>query len=293
MRLLASMLLALLALFACVDLARLHTTPGYRVIWQGYAAFGIAYLLSRTALRRLAVVFSIGLMPALIFSFILTNPGYGLARTVYYLVLSIVFASVVAPWPAVVALAGANSLALLLLPALRPGAVPSYDQIVTPAAVNLIGAALVVISMRHRAKIEARRQAELQASKDRLQLALSAAEMGLWEWDATTDTVRGLARVAELLGQPGGPFVVSRTAFLERLHPDDRAAFAQGLARARSSPESDYCGELRVLWPDGGIRRVRVNGRLSAVRIGAPPMVMGTMADISAVASRRPEHDPT
>jgi hypothetical protein len=87
-RLLAILLLILIALFALVDITRVLTTPGYRPPWYGYLFLGTAYALDRTRYYKLAAGLTIAMFPLVIFATVVNNPAHGLSRTVQYLVLS-------------------------------------------------------------------------------------------------------------------------------------------------------------------------------------------------------------
>jgi PAS domain S-box-containing protein len=142
--------------------------------------------------------------------------------------------------------------------------------------------------LRHMAviqDIDARKQAQedLKASKDRLQLALDAAQLGSWQYDPLQQVVSGDTRCQEIFD-----FVDHRTRFdevLKRAHPDD----AQ---RVRAALEASFdpfdakrsATEFRVRWRDGTIRWVETLGR--AHFEGAGPgrravSVAGTAQDIT------------
>jgi two-component system, cell cycle sensor histidine kinase and response regulator CckA len=181
---------------------------------------------------------------------------------------------------AVLALAAINSLFLLLLPALTPQAGPSYGPIFALVAVNIIGAALVVLSERHREYTGREREAVLRLRNERLHVALASAEVGVWEWDSATDTFRGLERVAELLGCAEGPVSLSGTAYLGHFHPADRAAVMDGLGAFLSNRAAAYRGEHRVVWPDGTVRWLQVSGHVDTTQ-GGQPLLVGTMRDVT------------
>src|SRR5262249_3459071 len=188
-RLLTILLLALMALFLLVDITRACTTPGYQPPWYGYLLFGGAYVLSRTRHHKLAAGLMITAFPLVIFITVVHYPESRLNTIVHYLVLNIFLASIFLSRRGLVLIAVVNIVALLILPILPPVAIPSYTPLVTPVAVNTIGAALALIFMHYRDGIERDRQAELRASEERLRLALAAARMGTWDWDVLSGTV--------------------------------------------------------------------------------------------------------
>jgi PAS domain S-box-containing protein len=281
-RLLATFLLVLIALFVVVDITRIVTTPGYRAPWYGYLLFGSAYALSRTRNYQLAAALTIGAFPLIIFTTIARNPESGLNTTVNYLVLSVFLASIFLPRRGLALLAIVNITGLALLPIALPLAIPTYTRLVTPIAVNLIGAALALIFMRHRDQIEGDRQSELRASADRLRLALEAAHMGIWDWDVSTGIVNSSEQVAPLFGLPPGAFAAPLAAYLDHIHPADRRAIEQALAASLDGENREYQVMHRVLWPDGSLHWLEEQGRVHRDRIGRPIRVTGTVIDITA-----------
>ena len=118
---------------------------------------------------------------------------------------------------------------------------------------------------RANAELEASRAA-LAESEARLRLALDAARMATWDWDFVGDTTWGSAGREALYGRPAGS-LRSRMEVLAAVHPDDRAVAAETIARAmRRSPGEDEFDsvEFRVVHPDGSVRWLRSQGRVTA-----------------------------
>jgi two-component system sensor kinase FixL len=68
--------------------------------------------------------------------------------------------------------------------------------------------------------------------KERLDLALSAAQLGVWEWDLTSDRVTWRLR-------PDAPSTTKTMgSVLELVHPDDRTAMATAIEKARIGEET-------------------------------------------------------
>jgi PAS domain S-box-containing protein len=120
----------------------------------------------------------------------------------------------------------------------------------------------------------------LRQSGARLQLALSAARMGIWTWDVAADTQTRDANLNRLLGlepvetkQPSGEF-------LEHIHPDDRkrVAGAFGACARRGHP---IHLEFRIIRPDGAVRWLRHQGGFSGGPDVGPPHVAGASVDIT------------
>ena len=106
--------------------------------------------------------------------------------------------------------------------------------------------------------LEDRRQAEiaLQESEQRLRLALDAGDFGVIEV-LPHDQVWADPRALELLDLDGLP--VTRTALLERIHPDDRAIVERGTEGA--DPHGRFEIEYRVLG-NREVRWLRTIGRV-------------------------------
>jgi len=135
------------------------------------------------------------------------------------------------------------------------------------------------ITERHRA------QAALQASEDRLRVALDAARHGIWDFTPSTGELVCSERCYELMGfEPGAP--MSYQAYLLRVHPDDRERVARTAGEAfRAGAELEV--EYRVDLPDGE-RWILSRGRSYVDGGGRPIRFIGTMADVSErVRSKR------
>ena len=95
---------------------------------------------------------------------------------------------------------------------------------------------------------------------ERLQLALSAGQLGDWSWDASSDLVTLGPRAAECFGLPATTTSLTWTALRKRLHSADgnRERAAVDLA---VRDQSDYDVEYRVVHPDGTEVWVASKGR--------------------------------
>ncbi|HEY1189243.1 MAG TPA: chemotaxis protein CheB [Gemmata sp.] len=102
-------------------------------------------------------------------------------------------------------------------------------------------------------------EAGLRRAEERLRLALAAARMGTWTWDATTDAHHRDANLNALLGLPAEGTVRTFDEFLGHVHPDDRegvrTAFDQSVRRGRPLSIG-----FRVVRPDGTVRWLRDQG---------------------------------
>jgi PAS domain S-box-containing protein len=93
---------------------------------------------------------------------------------------------------------------------------------------------------------------------ERLSLALAAANLGDWSWDAHTDVVTFSDRAAQIFQIPPGPHM-TWTAMRELLHPDDAERAREAVERAIAL-HTDYDTEYRLI-NGTGERWVSARGR--------------------------------
>jgi two-component system, cell cycle sensor histidine kinase and response regulator CckA len=118
---------------------------------------------------------------------------------------------------------------------------------------------------------------ELRAAATRLDLALDAGRMGVWEYDATrnvgwwSDNLNGIFCLHRAL--PEGI-----ESFSSRVHPDDLAVFLGSVSElTRQTGEHGFELELRIIGDDGVARSARIHGR----RTAEPLRAVGTITDVT------------
>jgi PAS domain S-box-containing protein len=128
---------------------------------------------------------------------------------------------------------------------------------------------------------ELRQQTErVQASEERLRLALEAAQMGTWDWDILSGKVIHSVTTEVLYGFAPGSFHGTFESFLASLHPDDRQWVAQALHRTYEQGE-DYNIEFRVIWSDGSVHWIASRGQVYYDQTGQPVRMTGINMDIT------------
>jgi PAS domain S-box-containing protein len=135
--------------------------------------------------------------------------------------------------------------------------------------------------------ITARKQAEqaLQASKDRLQLAFDATQLGWWQYDPLRRIGWGDARANEIFDFDVTEKEVPIKAVMERVHPDDVERFRAAIAAALDPVDPmPLAIEYRVQRGEGNVRWVENHGL--AYFEGAGPErqavnFVGTLQDIT------------
>lgn len=126
-----------------------------------------------------------------------------------------------------------------------------------------------------------RKQVEeaLRNSAEQLSLALAAAKLGDWSWDATTDVVTFSDRAAAIFGIPPGPHM-TWTEMRQLLHEDDRDRAGEQVLQAIAS-HSDYDTEYQIIRPDGMARWIAAKGRAHYDKTGQVLGMFGVVQDIT------------
>lgn len=118
-------------------------------------------------------------------------------------------------------------------------------------------------------------------SESRLRVALSAGQMGAWDWDLKVDRVRWSDELEHIHGLEPGTFGGTPMAARDLVHPLDVEHFDTALVRSRSTPDRDYELEYRIVRPDGGCRWLACRGRLIDDANGVPTRMVGVATDIT------------
>ncbi len=130
----------------------------------------------------------------------------------------------------------------------------------------------------------------LRESEERLRLALSAAQQGLFDLDLRTGKEVVSPEYATMLGYDPSTFSETDDAWLERLHPEDResasAAFREYIAGLRP----DYRIEFRQRTVSGAYKWILSLGRVvERTAEGTPVRMLGTHTDITERKSHEAE----
>jgi PAS domain S-box-containing protein len=126
--------------------------------------------------------------------------------------------------------------------------------------------------------ITARKQVEqvLGATRARLDSALAASRMMVWEWDLGTNEILRSENAAEILG--GADTTVE--GFLGLVHPEDRVLVEEAARRVRESG-ADFQLQFRIVREDGETRWLQDHGTLQRDAAGRPERVTGVCVDIT------------
>ncbi len=136
---------------------------------------------------------------------------------------------------------------------------------------------------RHRQALAAHHAAQAERdSARRLLVALEGADLGLWEWDLPSDTVRVNMREFEMLGYPPQARPLASNFWRGLLHPDEREMVGQAVRAHLRGQTSGYRIEHRLRHHDGHWVWVLDNARVMQHDAdGRALRVVGTHLDIS------------
>lgn len=121
----------------------------------------------------------------------------------------------------------------------------------------------------------------LRVSEERLRLATSAGNVGVWDWDIAANTVTWSESLYRIHGLAPGAFGGTVEAFAQLVHPDDAAAVNEAIQRAlyHGAP---YEQEFRVVRPDGQVVWIYTHASVIRDASGSPVRMLGGTVDVTA-----------
>jgi PAS domain S-box-containing protein len=130
--------------------------------------------------------------------------------------------------------------------------------------------------------ITARRQVEdrLRESENRLVLALSAAQMSVWEWNLKTNAVVWSPEFYAITGISESAFDGTFAGYTDLIHPQDAARVRQAAEKAVAS-DTMFADEFRIVRPDGEVRWLSNLGHAEYDEAGSSVRMIGTVQDIT------------
>jgi PAS domain S-box-containing protein len=140
---------------------------------------------------------------------------------------------------------------------------------------------LAYLSFQTAQTIERKRAEEnLGRMHERMELAARAGHLGVWDWHVRENQMVWDERMCELHGIEPREFGGSFAAWVECIHPEDRAAVSERIRRALRG-RADFDVEFRIVRPDGAVRHVRAYAELARGGDGAPLRMTGISYDIT------------
>jgi PAS domain S-box-containing protein len=123
----------------------------------------------------------------------------------------------------------------------------------------------------------------LAESEERLRLAVTAANQGLFDADVPSGVSVVSPQYCRMLGYEPDELEMTHEAWLERMHPDDRPAVGKRYADYLAGHTGDYEAEFRLRAKDGTWKWILAVGRLVEWDAnGRPRRFLGSHTDITA-----------
>ena len=123
-------------------------------------------------------------------------------------------------------------------------------------------------------------EAELRETQQRMELAASAAELGMWMWDIARNEIWITDKGRALFGfAPSEKLDFDR--FRNTVHPEDRESVLQAVKNSLRTGEEYRC-QYRVVLPDGQLRWIAGRGHVEVNGNGQPVRMRGAALDITA-----------
>ena len=138
------------------------------------------------------------------------------------------------------------------------------------------------IDMLHRAKLARQleaSEADLYETRERMELAVNAADLGMWMWDIARDDIWITDKGRTMFGF-GASEKLNLDRFKNVLHPEDRERVLEAIENTLRTG-AHYAAEYRVILPEGLLRWVAGWGQAEFDRDGQPVRMRGAALDIT------------
>ena len=119
----------------------------------------------------------------------------------------------------------------------------------------------------------------LRASEERMRLAATSGNLGMWEWDIPGGSVVCSDQLKAIFDWQGAE-EISIEKFWEAVHADDLEDIKARVQRSIIE-ESQYDTEYRILRRDGSLRWIAARGRCQYDPSGTPVRMLGVALDIT------------
>ncbi|MEG4282206.1 response regulator [Microcoleus sp. A006_D1] len=145
---------------------------------------------------------------------------------------------------------------------------------------RLAGAVRETLEKQQLREKYAKTSAQLAISEERLRVAISASQMGTWDWNILTGEVVWSEGHELLFGLEKGSFAGTYAAFCACVHPDDQASISRAIAFSLEN-KIEYQHEFRVIWPDGSLHWIAGRGQFFDDGTGQSVRSIGVVWDIT------------
>jgi PAS domain S-box-containing protein len=152
----------------------------------------------------------------------------------------------------------------------------SYSGIVLAMGYELSNDMLQTVRLAQKLEVS---EANLRETQQRIELAASAAELGMWMWDIPRNEIWITDKGRVLFGfAPSEKLDFDR--FRSTLHPEDCEDVVRAVERSLRTG-AEYRSEYRVILPDGKLRWIAGRGHVEFNGNGRPVRMRGASFDIT------------
>jgi PAS domain S-box-containing protein len=116
---------------------------------------------------------------------------------------------------------------------------------------------------------------------ERLSMAVAATGVGAWSWNAVAGRMAWNDSLETIHGFPRGSFAGSLDAFLETVHPEDRAGIQAHLDRVASGLSNEFAVLHRFVHADGSVRWLQSQGTARRSADGQLRNLAGVAVDVT------------
>ncbi len=131
-------------------------------------------------------------------------------------------------------------------------------------------------------RLAERLTADLQYATARLELAVAAGGVGVWDYEVQNNTLIWDDQMFRLYGITREQFSGAYEAWTTGVHPEDRLRSDEEIKMALRG-EKAFDTEFRVLWPDGSTRYIRAMACVQRNAAGQARRMIGTNWDITGI----------
>ena len=155
------------------------------------------------------------------------------------------------------------------------------------SAAAVVSATVMLVRKNPDSIQDRRREAELDAlnralvdDKAHFEMAAKAAGLGFWSFDMASQSMQGDETMLQLYGLSRADAPLPYSAWLARLHPEDRNRVEQEMSNAVKG-HREFASEFRVVLPRGEVRHIKAAARITRDGDGRAAQMFGVNFDIS------------
>ncbi len=127
-----------------------------------------------------------------------------------------------------------------------------------------------------------RQEEQVREREELLSLTISAASLGLWDWDLERGTITGDSRWAAMQGKNPGPIAQTSMQWTSAVAADDIDRITAEVARHAARPATPFDATWKVPAPHEGTRWVRNLGKIVSFGAGGQPQrMLGVALDVT------------